>query len=179
MAIDLETTEGRKEYLTDKLEDLLGGINDSYGVILMQELLDRLELTIKDFNDEVKVLCDQLVKKQEERQHLMDMLVNDGPENFKLINNKKEHEDSSENIISEDFKSNISNTLVGNVTEPIFLPTGILFLKIRDKRELKEFIDLEDAKNQLVNAEKTKILNLHSLSHYDKLKRSIAINYFE
>jgi hypothetical protein len=102
LAIDLETTEGRKEYLTDKLEDLLGGINDSYGVILMQELLDRLELTIKDFNDEVKVLCAQLVKKQEERQHLMDMLVNDGLENFKLINNKKEHKDSSENIISED-----------------------------------------------------------------------------
>jgi len=85
----------------------------------------------------------------------------------------------SENIISEEFKSGIINTPVGNVTEPILLPAGILFLKVRDKRELKKFIDLEDAKNQLVNAEKTKILNMHSLSHYDKLKRSIAINYFE
>ena len=85
----------------------------------------------------------------------------------------------SENIISEEFKSGIINTPVGNVTEPILLPAGILFLKVRDKRELKKFINLEDAKNQLVNAEKTKILNMHSLSHYDKLKRSIAINYFE
>ena len=85
----------------------------------------------------------------------------------------------SENIISEEFKSGIINTPVGHVTEPILLPAGILFLKVRDKRELKKFIDLEDAKNQLVNAEKTKILNMHSLSHYDKLKRSIAINYFE
>jgi len=100
LAIDLDTTEGRKEYLTDKLEDLLGGINDSYGVILMQELLDRLELTIKDFNDEVKVLCAQLVKKQEERQQLMDMLVNEGADNFKLMANKS----SSSKDIPEDEK---------------------------------------------------------------------------
>ena len=46
MGIDLDTTEGRKEYLAEKLDDLLGGINDSYGVILMKELLDRLELTL-------------------------------------------------------------------------------------------------------------------------------------
>jgi len=86
--IDLDTSEGRKEYLTEKLDDLLGGINDSYGIILMKELLDRLELTIKDFNDEVKVLCSQLVKKQEERQHLMEMLINDGIEDFKPSNDK-------------------------------------------------------------------------------------------
>ena len=88
MEIDLDTSEGRKEYLTEKLDDLLGGINDSYGIILMKELLDRLELTIKDFNDEVKVLCSQLVKKQEERQHLMEMLINDGIEDFKPSNDK-------------------------------------------------------------------------------------------
>ena len=52
----------------------------------MQELLDRIELTIKDFNDEVKDLCDQLVKKQKERQHLMDMLVNDDLGDLGLAN---------------------------------------------------------------------------------------------
>ncbi len=89
MGIDLETSEGRKEYLTEKLDDLLGGINDSYGMVLMKELLDRLELTIKDFNDEVKVLCSQLVKKQEERQHLMEMLINDGIKDLKPSNDKQ------------------------------------------------------------------------------------------
>ena len=74
MSIDLETQEGRKQYLSDKLDDLLDGINESYGKVLMAELLNRLECTIKDFNDEMKTLCDQLVKKEEERQHLMDML---------------------------------------------------------------------------------------------------------
>ena len=74
MSIDLDSTEGRKEYLSDKLDDLLVGINDSYGTLLMEELLNRLELTVKDFNDEMKVLCEQLVVKEKERQQLLEML---------------------------------------------------------------------------------------------------------
>ena len=74
MSIDLDSTEGRKQYLSEKLDDLLEGINDSYGTLLMGELLARLELTVKDFNDEMKVLCDQLVTKEKERQQLMEML---------------------------------------------------------------------------------------------------------
>ena len=74
MSIDLDSTEGRKHYLSEKLDDLLEGINDSYGTLLMEELLARLELTIKDFNDEMKHLCDELVKKEKERQQLLEML---------------------------------------------------------------------------------------------------------
>ena len=74
MSIELDNTAGRKQYLSEKLDDLLDGINESYGTVLMEELLNRLELTIKDFNDEMKSLCDQMVKKQEERQSLLEML---------------------------------------------------------------------------------------------------------
>ena len=63
-----------KGYSDEKLDNLLDGINESYGTVLMEELLNRLELTIKDFNDEMKTLCNQLIKKQEERQHLLEML---------------------------------------------------------------------------------------------------------
>ena len=79
MSIDLDSTEGRKQYLSEKLDDLLEGINDSYGTLLMEELLARLELTVKDFNDEMKNLCDELIKKEKERQQLMGMLkTNEG-----------------------------------------------------------------------------------------------------
>ncbi|SVE18182.1 uncharacterized protein METZ01_LOCUS471036, partial [marine metagenome] len=84
----------------------------------------------------------------------------------------------SENVISEKFISEITNTPVGNVSEPILLPEGILFFKVRDKRKLKRSTNLEDVKNQLVNAEKTKILRMHSLSHYENLRKSITINYY-
>ena len=112
MEIDLNTSEGRKEYLTDKLDDLLTGINDSYGVVLMQELLSRLELTIKDFNEEVKVLCDQLVKKQEERQHLMDMLTSSNSDSFKIIGTDVDNkvvnpktENANDNFVNDEGRS--------------------------------------------------------------------------
>jgi len=43
--------------------------------------------------------------------------------------------------------------------------------------EILKSINLEEEKNQLVNFEKTKILQMHSLAHYDKLKRSVSINF--
>ncbi len=84
----------------------------------------------------------------------------------------------SENTISENFKSKIVKTKIGEISEPIFLPEGILFFQVRDKRKIEQNINLEEAKKQLVAAEKTKILNMYSLSHYDNLKRSMTINYY-
>ena len=99
MSIDLDSTEGRKHYLSEKLDDLLEGINDSYGTLLMEELLARLELTIKDFNDEMKNLCDELIKKEKERQQLLEMLQSTEdvqetkPTLAQAIVSDKEHED--------------------------------------------------------------------------------------
>ena len=84
----------------------------------------------------------------------------------------------NENTIAKEFREKIVKTSIGKISEPIFLTQGILFFKIRDKRTLKKFISLEDTKNQLVGAKKKKILNMYSLSHYDKLIRNISIVYY-
>ena len=83
----------------------------------------------------------------------------------------------NENTISNEIKSAIINAPVGSLSKPILLPEGILIFKIRDKRKIKKNLSLEEAKNQLVKAEKEKILNMHSLSHYDKLRRSVSIKF--
>ena len=83
-----------------------------------------------------------------------------------------------ENSISNDLKSMIVNTKVGEISEPFFLPKGILFFKIRDKRVVENSINLEEAKKRIVKAEKMKMLNMFSLSHFDKLRRSITIVYY-
>ena len=83
-----------------------------------------------------------------------------------------------ENSISNDLKSKIINTEIGKISDPFFLPKGILFFKLRDKRVVENSINLEEAKKRLVNAEKTKMLNMFSLSHFDKLRRSITIKYY-
>ena len=44
------------------------------------------------------------------------------------------------NGISSKFKSVISNTPIGQVSKPIFLPQGILFFKVRDKKKIKNTV---------------------------------------
>ena len=83
----------------------------------------------------------------------------------------------NENVISKKYRSKIAETPVGNISEPIFLREGILIFKVREKRKIAR--NIEEEKNQLVNFEKTKILRMHSSSHYDKLKRSTSIKFID
>jgi len=85
----------------------------------------------------------------------------------------------NENAISEKIKSIITETAVGKLSKPIFLTEGIFFFKIKEKRKTSDNLSLEERKNELIDAEKTKILNLHSLSHYDKTRRSLSVKFLE
>ena len=135
------------------------------------------EIIINQVNEEEK---DSVVKK------IMDRIQIEGFESVAINSSISETAVKGGNLgwiningISSKFKSVIINTPVGQMTEPIFLPQGILFFKVRDKKKIKNTVNLEEIKNQLVYGEKTKILNMHSLAHYDKLKRSISINYYQ
>ena len=66
MSIDFSKKEDREGYLQAKLDDLLDGINASYGQSLLDELMVRLETTIDDFNKEVDDLMDSLKKSSDE-----------------------------------------------------------------------------------------------------------------
>ena len=125
---------------------------------------DKLESTIKEIKNKIKI---EGFEKVAMNLSISETALQGGDLNW-----------VSENAISEKFKSKIINTPVGNISEPILLPEGILFFKVRDKRKLKKIVNLEDAKNQLVKVEKTKILRMHSLSHYKNLRKSITINYY-
>ncbi len=81
----------------------------------------------------------------------------------------------NENVISKKYLPQITKTPIGSISEPILLPEGILIFKVRDKRKITR--NIEEEKNQLVNFEKTKILQMHSLSHYDKLERSVSVKF--
>ena len=83
----------------------------------------------------------------------------------------------NENKISKKFKSKIFETPVGGITEPIVLKEGILFFYIKDKRKIKNVKNLEQLKEELVQTEKTKILNMYALTHYDNLRRAASINF--
>jgi len=67
MAIDLNSKEGRKKFITEYLDDLLVGINESYGPILLEELQKRLEFTINEFNEEITEAFSMLKKRDKDR----------------------------------------------------------------------------------------------------------------
>lgn len=81
-------------------------------------------------------------------------------------------------LISKEFSSKIINTPIGEISEPILLPEGILFFKVRDKKVSNKIVNKEVAKKRIIASEKAKILNMYSLSHYDNLRRTVAINYY-
>lgn len=74
MAIDFESADNRRGYLSEKLDDLLQGINESYGTVLMDELISRLEQTVSEFNDEVKDLMEQLRASSEKKEQLLEKI---------------------------------------------------------------------------------------------------------
>ena len=82
----------------------------------------------------------------------------------------------NENSISKKFRTKIINTPIGELSEPILLPEGILIFKVRDKKIL-ETKNVEEVKKQLLNYEKTKMLNMYALTHYDKLRRTIQVKF--
>jgi len=71
LAIDLSTPEGRNSYLNDKLSDLINGVDSTYGNIIFDELIKRIDSTIKNFNSEMEVVFDELKSNEKKRQSVL------------------------------------------------------------------------------------------------------------
>ena len=82
-----------------------------------------------------------------------------------------------ETMISEKFRNVLKNTKIGFITQPILMPEGVLILKLENKRKISTEINLEEAKNKILQAEKNKKLEMFALSHFNKIKKITAVNY--
>ena len=102
MSIDFSKKEQREGYLQNKLDDLLDGINASYGQSLLDELMIRLEATIDDFNKEVDDLMDSLKKSSDEKEKLLQQIKSGE------IEDSKEDEPQSSNSETSDEKQELS-----------------------------------------------------------------------
>ena len=75
MTIDFESKDGRQNYLNEKLDNLLSGINASYGQTLLDELVTRLQRTLADFNDEVEGIMGDLKDSSDRRNQIIHDLM--------------------------------------------------------------------------------------------------------
>ena len=85
--------------------------------------------------------------------------------------------------IKETMLSNNLNKILGNmkknqITKPIKYPNGYLLLKINDKKEMKEVVDIEKELKDLISYERDKQLNQFSLLYYKKLKQNTKISEY-
>lgn len=75
MSIDFNNKDGRQNYLNEKLDNLLSGINQSYGQVLLDELVTRLQRTLADFNEEVQEIMGDLKDSSERRNQIIHELM--------------------------------------------------------------------------------------------------------
>ncbi len=156
----------------DEVEEQLKNLSDKKNVneYLISEIIikpvskDELNLEISKINDEIKNYGFEKVAMEKS---ISDSSINGGDLGW-----------ISENLISDEFRSKIINTKIGEISDPVLLPEGIVLFKVRDKKTSEKAVNLEDARRQIIDSEKKKILNMYSLSHYDTLRRTIAINYY-
>ena len=86
-------------------------------------------------------------------------------------------------IFSQLFVICWSHKILGNmkknqITKPIKYPNGYLLLKINDKKEMKDVVDIEKELNDLISYERDKQLNQFSLLYYKKLKQNTKISEY-
>ena len=81
-----------------------------------------------------------------------------------------------ETAIENRIRQVVSNTLIGNITKPIKIPSGFLILKKNDERIVAKNINIEKETKQIVNEIKNYQLNQFSNIYFNKLRKNISIN---
>ena len=99
MGIEFNNQDSRLGYLNDKLDDLLDGINASYGEELFNELVIRLERTISDFNEEIATLTEEVKGNSERRAEIIHTLMEGQDDNQSTVSS--DDAGQSKNLDSE------------------------------------------------------------------------------
>ena len=100
MSIEFNNQDSRLGYLNEKLDDLLQGINSSYGEELFNELVLRLERTINDFNEEISELTEAVKGNSEKRAEIIHTLM-EGSDSVSTTQDSQDNAAEGSNLDSE------------------------------------------------------------------------------
>ena len=82
----------------------------------------------------------------------------------------------NENLINTKIKKNIDTLQIGEISQPIILPNGILILQIINIKNSEMKIDIEVEYNKAINFEKNRQLNQFSIIYFNKIKKKFGFN---
>ena len=77
--------------------------------------------------------------------------------------------------ISEQIRKNIKSLEINEISKPINIGNRYLLIKLNNKKEFEQEIDIEDQLKKLLNKEKNRQLNNFSIIFFKKLKKNIEI----
>jgi len=80
-----------------------------------------------------------------------------------------------EKTMAEIVIKKIKDLNVGEMTSPILIPEGIMIIKLNNKREIKNEIDKDQLKRQIILNERDKMLTVYSKMYLNKLKSNTMI----
>ena len=83
-----------------------------------------------------------------------------------------------ETMLSNNLNKILSRMKKNQITQPIKYPNGYLILKINDKKEMKQIIDIDKELNDLMSYKRDNQLNQFSILYYKKLKQNTKINEY-
>ena len=78
--------------------------------------------------------------------------------------------------VSKKINEQIKKLKINQITKPIKIHNGYIVLKLNNKKQLEQKIDIEVELNKLINKETNRQLNNFSVIFFKKLKRNIEIN---
>ena len=84
----------------------------------------------------------------------------------------------NKNALSDKIQKEITNLSKGEITKPIIIPSGILLLKLEDKKIENLDINIDMALKEIIKFETNNQLNNYSLIHFNKVKSKLFINEF-
>ena len=75
MSTEINTKDQIAAMLSAKLNEFLDGVSDSYGKVILDELVTRLEYTITDFKDEVGEIMEQMLENAANKKEILSNLI--------------------------------------------------------------------------------------------------------
>tara|TARA_B100001989_G_scaffold247480_1_gene219725 strand:+ start:1181 stop:2023 length:843 start_codon:yes stop_codon:yes gene_type:complete len=82
------------------------------------------------------------------------------------------------NTLNNKIKNEVVNLDIGEISNPISIPSGILLLKVDDKKTEIVEADVDKELEKLIEIELTSQLNNYSTIFYNKIKRNQIINEY-
>ena len=84
----------------------------------------------------------------------------------------------NKNALSDKIQKEITNLNIGEITKPIIIPSGILLLKLENKKIENLDINIDMALKEIIKFETNNQLNNYSLIHFNKVKSKLFIDEF-